>query len=530
MRHDSSAPLTHPLRRGGVCVADGFGVKIFVNQGRLVVEDGIGRNRRRRVYARASHGLARIVMLGREGFITFGALRWLADLGIPLSHLDRDGRILACSTTAGGDGRLRRLQAAAAGTSTGVDLTRRLLKDKLAGQQSLLPTLDADEKTHASFAAATAALQRAGTLDELVYAERDAALAYWKAWATVPVAFARKDVPVVPDYWLRFGMRGSPLTSGPRLAINPANALLNYLYAILEAETRIACLALGLDPELGIVHADYRARNSFALDLLEPARPQVDAYVLDLLRARTFTRRDFAETPRGVCRILAPLSHDLSATGLHWARVVAPIVEAAARQLARSEGSRIRQVAAPLSGDHRSAAQDIRRTTPRRPKRAIAKPESSCRRCGGPLPRRGRVYCDACLPAYQREQYTTAFHGSGLRTIEDRKHNGNDPTHGGKAAERRAKTNIERKAAARQWDERHGKLVDPSAFHRDILPQIRTVPLSQLQRSTGLSLRYVSLIRRGEKTPHPRHWQALIAATEQGAGAVMDDRDTRQEP
>ena len=62
----------------------------------------------------------------------------------------------------------------------------------------------------------------------------------------------------------------------------------------------------------------------------------------------------------------------------------------------------------------------------------------------------------------------------------------------------------------REWDETHGKLVDLSAFQRDILPLIQHVPLSQLQRAAGLSLRYVSLIRRGERVPHPRHWQALL--------------------
>ena len=63
---------------------------------------------------------------------------------------------------------------------------------------------------------------------------------------------------------------------------------------------------------------------------------------------------------------------------------------------------------------------------------------------------------------------------------------------------------------AREWDEQHGQLVDLSAFQRDILPLIQDIPLSRLQRATGLSLRYVSLIRRGERTPHPRHWQVLI--------------------
>jgi hypothetical protein len=92
---------------------------------------------------------------------------------------------------------------------------------------------------------------------------------------------------------------------------------------------------------------------------------------------------------------------------------------------------------------------------------------------------------------------------------------GRDPSHGNDAAVRRATTNIERKAAMREWEERHGKLVDLSAFGREILPSIQGVPLSQLQRATGLSLRYVSQIRRGEKTPHPRHWLAICEAAAQ---------------
>ena len=84
------------------------------------------------------------------------------------------------------------------------------------------------------------------------------------------------------------------------------------------------------------------------------------------------------------------------------------------------------------------------------------------------------------------------------------------PTHGHTAGKARAASNITRKTQAREWDEQHGKLVDLSAFQRDILPKIQNIPLSQLQRATGLSLRYVSLIRRGEKTPHPRDGEAFL--------------------
>ena len=131
--------------------------------------------------------------------------------------------------------------------------------------------------------------------------------------------------------------------------------------------------------------------------------------------------------------------------------------------------------------------------------------------------RRDRTYCEDCLPHYQREQYEQAFHSTGLAAIEAKKKAGSDPTHGATVADRRAEANIARKREACEWDEQHGKLVDLSAFRREILPRIQGIPLSRLQKATGLSVRYMSLIRRGERTPHPRHWQALLAAARDGA-------------
>ena len=512
MRPDSSAPLTHHLRRAGVCVASGYGIKVFVQRGQLVVEDGVGRDRRRRVFNRATHQISRLLVIGTDGFISLEAINWLHRLRIALIHLDRDGKVLAASSPSGGDVRLRRLQAAAGGSQSGIEIARMLLQAKLDGQAQVLELLETTRAARDGISRATAALGQASTLEQLVWAERDAALAYWGAWESIAVRFGRADGRQVPEHWLRFGQRGSLLTSSPRLAINPANAILNYLYAILEAETRLACLTVGLDPGLGIVHVDYRSRDSFALDLMEAGRPVVDAYLLELLRERTFTRRDFAETARGVCRVNQPLSHELAETAPRWAEAIAPAVEAAAEQLARSEGSQIKQLSTPLTGTNRSAR--YQRTRPRVAVRAArpARPEPTCKRCGGPVPRRTRTYCDDCLPHYQREQYEQAFNGTGLAAIGKKRAAEGDPTHGNKAATRRAETNITRKRQAREWDEQHGKLVDLSAFQRDILPLIQSIPLSRLQRASGLSLRYVSLIRRGERTPHPRHWQNLAAA------------------
>ena len=50
-----------------------------------------------------------------------------------------------------------------------------------------------------------------------------------------------------------FRSRHSPLqeSHGAKDAADPVNALLNFGYALLEAETKIACHAIGLDPSLG---------------------------------------------------------------------------------------------------------------------------------------------------------------------------------------------------------------------------------------------------------------------------------------
>jgi CRISPR/Cas system-associated endonuclease Cas1 len=47
--------------------------------------------------------------------------------------------------------------------------------------------------------------------------------------------------------------------------------MLNYLYAIVEFEARLAAAELGLDPGLGVLHKDTPNRDSLACDL--PARP-----------------------------------------------------------------------------------------------------------------------------------------------------------------------------------------------------------------------------------------------------------------
>ena len=86
-------------------------------------------------------------------------------------------------------------------------------------------------------------------------------------------------------------------------AREPVNALLNYGYAFLERDIRIAILGSGLDSRIGCFHADSDRRDSLVYDLMEPYRPSViDRFVLKLLNYGTLTPEQFEKTSRS-CRL-----------------------------------------------------------------------------------------------------------------------------------------------------------------------------------------------------------------------------------
>lgn len=104
---------------------------------------------------------------------------------------------------------------------------------------------------------------------------------------------------------MRGGAFGKSLLSGsPRLTVNAANAMFNFSYALLEAESRLAAATLGLDPGLAVLHVDTASRDSLALDIMKSARPQVDRYLLTWLLSRPPRREFFFEGRDGNCRLM----------------------------------------------------------------------------------------------------------------------------------------------------------------------------------------------------------------------------------
>ncbi len=497
-------------RRNGVLVADGYGVKVAVERRHLVVEDGLCEERHRERFAKPAAGFNRFVVLGHTGFVTLEALRWLNDVGAAFVQIDADGQVVAASAPAGlDDARLRRMQALALTHPVGLEVAKWICREKLNGQASVLGAMGAAEDARKAVRQGVDTVERAVSLDAVLIAEGGAAAAYFGAWGNIPVPFTRRDATRVPEHWLRFGRRGSPLTGSPRLAANPANAILNYLYALLEAEARIACLAVGLDPGIGIAHADQHSRDSMALDVMEVVRPRVDAFVLELLRTRVFRASDFFETRQGVCRVLPPLTHSLAETAPMWAKCVAPVAERVAHMLASVPGARISRITTPLTQRNRSAG---RRGLRRKPRLAgavrAASVPAACRICGVILVAPNRSYCDDCLPEQRREQ-VASFQKAGPAALRRLMAEGRDPSHGGETARKRGTSIAKRNREASEWDRSHPGRPDAGQFKRDIVPRLEGVPLQKITKATGLSLYYCSLIRRGLYVPHPRHWAAL---------------------
>ena len=344
-------------------------------------------------FHKATSGLTRLVIYGHSGFITFEAQRWLHDAKVSVIHIDTDGTLLTSDGRGSDNPALRRAQALAATNQTGIEVSRYLMSLKVVGQRRVADRLTGDLN---EIDLALAVIQEADSLDEIRQAEMQAAVAYWQGWSRVEMQFVGADQDRIPDHWPTFGQRRSTQSASGRRAVNPANAILNYLYTLLYGEASLALRAVGLDPGLGVVHLDKYARDSLALDLMEAARPQVEEYVLDLIEGHRFRVKDFHETRSGGTRISKSLAHTLSETATTWRNHLAQPAETITKLLARNTDVDVKHLTTPLTQSNRRHA-----------KRALWAPSTektripnNCQQCGDPLDSPGKL-CGQCWDDFQ---------------------------------------------------------------------------------------------------------------------------------
>jgi CRISPR-associated endonuclease Cas1 len=504
---ESVAAIRETYSRGtsaaGVCVADGMGLRLSVERGALVVTDGIGDHCRTRRFDKATHGLRRVVVMGTTGTVSIDALHWCSRLGIGVVVLAHDGTVqLASTPRLTDDARLRRTQALASFEPYGLDVARWLMTRKLMGQGALVLRGFGDDETAETIGDLAIATEGAETIDELRQLEASAAALYFGTWsgrAKCAPSFAAKDRSRIPPHWSRYEGRRSVLASAAsnRKAERPVNAMLNYLYSLVEAEAILACQAVGLDPGLGVVHADAKGRQSLALDIMEPVRPEVDAFVLDMIERRTFRKVEFSETSDGHVRLRSPLTHELAETMPQWAKSLGPIAEHVAHAFGKAMADTY-SAATPLTSRRLRDAQAVvkarkveatrRAAASRVLQRPAAQPAAlplwTCPDCGGAVTNPRHVRCEACIDA--------------------------DPASTPEIRGRRGAAIAARKRALTEWDKVNPDAVyDPELFRREILPKLAGVKLSEIAEAAGCSKAYASDIRRGKWTPHVSTWGAL---------------------
>ncbi|MCL3836876.1 CRISPR-associated endonuclease Cas1 [Aeromicrobium duanguangcaii] len=230
---------------------------------------------------RIPHGhVDRIVAFGSVG-VTAGVRRWASDHGKEVVFASRRGSVHGVYVPTDGRRRLLRLRAqfsAADDPERSLEFACRVVEAKLAKQIVLLQRSgrrEIAESTRDSIQAMrrlARMVPEAKSVDEAMGLEGAAAREYFPALGRL-----------VPDE-MAFSLRSR---RPPR---DLPNACLSFGYTLLTGEAVTALLSAGLEPAVGMLHAEQENRPSLALDLMEEFRPLVvDQVTMSLLRRGSLT-------------------------------------------------------------------------------------------------------------------------------------------------------------------------------------------------------------------------------------------------
>jgi CRISPR-associated protein Cas1 len=235
------------------------------------------------------HNLEGIVCLGWDISCSAPLMAACADAGVTLSFCNGNGRFQAAIRgSTSGNVLLRREQFRWADDAARcLAIARNCVMGKIANQRSVLQRALRDHGDDERKAPLESAIQKlasyipraqsATDLDTLRGFEGESASCYFGVFNYLITA------------------RNFQFTNRQRRPPTDAiNALLSFLYAILAHDCRSALESVGLDPQVGFLHADRPGRASLALDLMEELRAFfVDRLVLSLANRQQISPADF---------------------------------------------------------------------------------------------------------------------------------------------------------------------------------------------------------------------------------------------
>ena len=308
----------HPL------ILCGHGISMRIDRKTLLIRDGFTHYPQEQTEYRFFPGdlqmPERIIIVDGSGGLSLAVLEWLNEHGITLIRVNWNGRSLVAL---GGSGSFVdpekfswQLQTARDEKSKTVfagKILERKLAASLATLKACLPD-DRTEKARLSLERNFDKLRRHGLrkFSDLYAIEGPSARVYFRALHGMTMNWQAKRSELIPPNWLKYDARSTPLSGVEQSnakAAHPINAMLNYAYAVLEAETRITCIKEGYDPRIGIVHRPSKnAPTPFVFDVMEPFRPVADKAVFDFAFSEKFAPKDFVLRNDGVCRLSPQLA------------------------------------------------------------------------------------------------------------------------------------------------------------------------------------------------------------------------------
>lgn len=309
-------------------IVTGHGASIRIDRGSLLVRGGFTHYPQEREQWRLFPGdwrlPSRIVILDCDGSLTFDALAWLAEQGVPLVQINWCGdvvHVVGASPHSANSELVPAQLAPRNDEQRRIAIARRLISEKINNSIETLrialpqsPAIeralqkldrDADQMRH----------HAPSSVSGLLGIEGRAGFAYFNAWRSFPLRWKEASRRPIPDEWRRIGQRSSYVSkkSNPnRGATHPVNAMLNYAYGILETQVRAHVIAAGLDPMIGFFHGSRPlGKTALVYDLMEPLRPIVDRALLQFVQRTTFSPFDFSLTPSGICRLNPQLARNI---------------------------------------------------------------------------------------------------------------------------------------------------------------------------------------------------------------------------
>ena len=332
-----SSSITAPSKRTSrrkkpsAIILSGHGVNLHVEQGALSIQNGFTHYPQKRESWRLFPGQLNlpdhIVMLDGNGSLSFDVLAWLSHQKIPLVQINWQGEVitvLGCNIQAA-HARLVEAQRSAIGSKVALNISIELIKQKILGCQTTLSSFQESLPRNRALEKLGKSLeeldQPVASIELLRLIEGRAALSYFSFWQTLPLQWKGVGRKPISDEWRCMGTRESIISGSNRNATHPINAMMNYVYGMLESQVRIAAVSAGLDPTIGFLHANRPGRVSLVYDLMEPLRPQADLLLLKFLMNRKFSPSDFTRNESGVCRLHPQLARNIASLSVERAAV-----------------------------------------------------------------------------------------------------------------------------------------------------------------------------------------------------------------